>query len=446
VGAFLEFLDMFSCRGYAEVHRSIFHSWQLSVFCLDPIRRGCSYAPPAPPYEAIGESPLVFLSSVLSVDGGGFKTGEDAVDQSFKGRLPTEVELFDDGMCDSPHLDVGRQYLMYTLQLPTGAIPARGCTRNRAVEYADEDLKFLKALVAGKSSTEVSGTVRYRSDEPDDSRLGDRGRTPMKDVSIMISGEGRIFRAKTGARGRYSISSIPPGKYAVKAELNGYRTNWVTDEIKLAPSGCVMADALMKVDRRAGRHRSIERRSASAGRHGGDDSHKRSSERWKDPVLLDISNEKGSMRSNGMPPGEYYVGINIRYTATKEHPYPPSHYSNTGDVSSTIPVTFSIGASVRSYDLTAPAKLRIVRVHGRITDDSGLPPQNYPQVRIKEPGLYGQIESQPVTIDPEGRFEIELCEGVRYAVFAFNGSLKNMTYSEPDRIYCCRYRTALCFE
>jgi hypothetical protein len=31
-----------------------------------------------------------------------------------------------------------------------------------------------------------------------------------------------------------------------KAELAGYRTNWVTDEIKLAPNGCVVADALMK--------------------------------------------------------------------------------------------------------------------------------------------------------------------------------------------------------
>lgn len=27
-------------------------------------------------------------------------------------------------MCDGPHLEVGSQYLMYTLQLLTGAIPA----------------------------------------------------------------------------------------------------------------------------------------------------------------------------------------------------------------------------------------------------------------------------------------------------------------------------------
>jgi hypothetical protein len=36
-----------------------------------------------------------------------------------------------------------------------------------------------------------------------------------------------------------------------------------------------------------------------------------------------------------------------------------------------------------------------------------------------------------VTVDSEGRFEIELCEGVRYSAFAFSGFPKNSTYSEP---------------
>jgi hypothetical protein len=117
---------------------------------------------------------------------------------------------------------------------------------------------------------------------------------------------------------------------------------------------------------------------------------KGSSERWKDPVLLDISNEKGFYAIDGIPPGEYYVGINIRSTATKEHPYPPSYYPNTGHVSSAIPVTFSIGASVRSYDLTAPAMLRIVRVHGRITDASGLLRRIIPTFASRSRGCMGK--------------------------------------------------------
>jgi hypothetical protein len=133
-------------------------------------------------------------------------------DQSFKGPLAGEVELFDNGMCDGPDLRVGRQYLMYTYATSTGAMPARGCTRSRAVEYADEDLQFLRAYLAGETSTEISGTVRYRPDEPDDSRLGEKGRTPIDDVSVTISGADRSYKTSTDANGRYAVSGLPPGK------------------------------------------------------------------------------------------------------------------------------------------------------------------------------------------------------------------------------------------
>src|SRR5277367_5170640 len=210
------------------------------LFAFSQPAQGCECAPPPPPCEAIGQSPLVFLGSVLAVDGGGFRTARMRVDQTFKGALPAEVELFDDGMCDGPHLEVGHQYLMYTRRLPTGAVPARGCTRSRAVEYADEDLQFLKAYVAGKVGTQVSGTVRYLPDERENSRLGEKGHTPMRDVAITISGTGGFFRTKTDASGRYSIAGLPSGTYEISAEMAGYRGVLIRDEIQLAAKGCVV--------------------------------------------------------------------------------------------------------------------------------------------------------------------------------------------------------------
>jgi len=352
------------------------------------------------------------------------------VDQSFKGPLTGEVELFDDGMCDGPDLRVGRQYLMYTYATPTGAIPARGCTRSRAVEYADEDLQFLRAYLAGKTNTEISGTVRYRPDEPDESRLGEKGRTPINDVSVTISGADRSYKTSTDPNGRYALSGLPPGKYEVSAELAGYRVNWVRDAFQLLAKGCAVADVLMKVDRRVEGTVRSEDGELVEGALVEMAPTKPSSKRWENPILIDVSDEAGHYAIDGIPPGDYYLGINISHTPTKEHPYPPTYYPNTRDIGSSIPVSISISASVRSYDLTAPPKLKVVRVRGRITDASG-PPQNRPQVRIKEPGLYGQIETQEVTVDAEGRFEIELCEGVRYSAFAFSGFPKGANYSEP---------------
>ncbi len=390
----------------------------------------CECAPPPPPCEAIGQTPLVFLGTVVSLAEAPFKRATMRIDQNFKGPLKGQVELYDDGMCDGPNLKVGRQYLMYTHGTPGVSLPARGCTRSRAVEAADEDLQFLRAYLAGKTSTEISGTVRYRPDEPDDSRLGDEGRTPMKGVSIRISSADRSYTAWTDANGRYALPGLPPGKYEVSAELTGYRADWVRDEFQLMPNSCAVADVLMKVDRRIEGTVHSEAGELVAGALVEMVPTKLPSNSWEKPILLAMSNETGHYAIDGIPPGDYYLGIDIARTPTKEYPYPPTYYPNTRDRGSSIPIKVSTAASVRSYDLVVPPKLKVIRVRGAITDASGLP-ANRPQVRIKEPGLEGQIETEQITVDAQGRFEVELCEGVRYSAFAFSGSLKDARYSQP---------------
>lgn len=112
---------------------------------------------------------------------------------------------------------------------------------------------------------------------------------------------------------------------------------------------------------------------------------------------------QGTVRSaDGRP----VAGALVEMVPTKptskrwNNPYAPTFYPNTHDVKTAIPIAFLEG-------------------------------KDRPHVRIKGPGLYGQIETGALTVDSEGRFEIELCEGVRYSAFAFSGSPKDDSYSEP---------------
>jgi len=107
--------------------------------------------------------------------------------------------------------------------------------------------------------------------------------------------------------------------------------------------------------------------------------------------------------------------------------------SNTADASQALRIGFGIGASVQQRDLTAPSKLALVTMQGRIVNSDGTPPRadDHPQVRIKEPGLFGQIEEESINIDAEGRFQFDLCEGIRYSAYAFAGPMRTQTYSPP---------------
>src|SRR5579872_6583901 len=199
------------------------------LFSLDSFRLlACSCAPPPPPCEAVGQAQLVFLGTVMEVhaESGGLKTARMRIDAAYKGALRDSIELFDNGMCDGPDLQVGRQYLMYTSGLPTEAVPARGCTRSRSVEAAKEDLEFLEQYKKGTPPTQVRGTVRFRPNEPEDSELGEKGRTPLPGVAITLSGDGAEFQTTTKADGSFVFSGLRAGSYEIDAELAGYRLNW----------------------------------------------------------------------------------------------------------------------------------------------------------------------------------------------------------------------------
>ena len=353
------------------------------------------------------------------------------VDHLYKGHVEETVELFDDGMCDGPAFEAGRQYLMYTTVLPTGDIPSRGCTRSRAVEAADEDLEFLKQYSAGRVITHVSGSVSLQPDPSEDRSSQDGDAIPMKDVRVTVLMDGRHFSTHTNSLGQYSFTRLPPGEYEITAEFPGHRQTDTPEEFTLYPNGCIESDLTMKVARRVKGVVQDENGTPVPEIMVEMVPVKRKPERWRGPILLAITDEQGRYAIDGIPPGDYYLGINVGSTPVKERPYARTYYPNTPDIAQALQIAFTSSPLMYDLDLRLLSKLPIVTIQGRVLNPDSTPPrsQDYPEITILEPGLSGQIQGGSVAVDAEGRFEFELCDGITYSAFASAGPRGAQRYS-----------------
>jgi hypothetical protein len=142
------------------------------------------------------------------------------------------------------------------------------------------------------------------------------------------------------------------------------------------------------------------------------------SEQSLQSVVLDFSDEDGHYTLHGVPPGDYYLGVNIASIPTNEHPHPATYYPNTPDPRQTTEISVGKEASVQSFDLQLPPQLPLVTIRGRVQIAGGQFPRD-PQVWITEPGKPHHITT-PIKIGSDGRFQVELCEGVRYGARALS--------------------------
>ncbi len=189
--------------------------------------------------------------------------------------------------------------------------------------------------------------------------------TPMKDVKVTLSGNEKQYKRTTDLSGSYAVSDVAPGNYKLSVEISGYRTSWPLEEVTVAAKGCAVANVAMKVDRRV--HGVVrngdglpvagvlvqlvpKNRNPQHRLHAGQS----------------VSDERGQYEIDGISPGDYYLGINIGSAPTKEYPYPPVDYPNTHDVRQAIPIAFMTGPLVQSFELTAPERLPVIKLRGRI--------------------------------------------------------------------------------
>lgn len=98
-----------------------------------------------------------------------------------------------------------------------------------------------------------------------------------------------------------------------------------------------------------------------------------------------------------------------------------------------VPIRVAPAVAVQEFNLQTRSNLPLITLHGRIQTKDGKPPLagDRPQVRIESPELDRPIDEEPIAVDANGRFTIELCDGIAYSAFASAGPLQSQIYSVP---------------
>jgi hypothetical protein len=177
------------------------------------LRAECAVVGDAPICNGLGESELVFLADVVSVQDattGGMRVADVRfrVVERFKGVLTPDVTLrFDATQAEHFTFVSGQRLLVYASR--SQGRWHSGCTRTRLVREGDPEIEILRGLTTGRPGGPVSGIVMSTTDA--EQRL-------LPGVRATLQGgiDSRIDRqATTGPDGVFQFDWVEPGSYTL---------------------------------------------------------------------------------------------------------------------------------------------------------------------------------------------------------------------------------------
>src|SRR5262245_26045603 len=141
------------------------------------------------------------------------------VDEYFKGRGGTELELIGGNTSCDIGFEPGKRYLVYATQSGTnGALGAFSCSRTRLLDdHVKPDISYLRRATRGEEPAMVYGFA-FRS-AWNYSKRGEQ--EPLSDVTVTVQGQGKRLDLKTDSSGYFESFELPPGSYRVHMALTG---------------------------------------------------------------------------------------------------------------------------------------------------------------------------------------------------------------------------------
>lgn len=318
---------------------------------------------------------------------------------------------------------VGRRYIIDASR-GMGFLTTGGCSRTSPIERAGELLAYIESLSRPSPGATVTGSVRA-----DVGFAFGPSAEALKPLGVKVQLDGPVTRTVLARAedGTFSFDRLPPGSYGLEVTSEGpwVRQHAFAYAFTLASAhACHNATIDLRLDSSirgsvvdaAGRPvegAAVNLRRASA-----------VTEAQQSPtskvVLYEraTSDELGNYVFEGVPPGEFVVGLNISLGPTEDSPYNAAFVAAADNQPEVI--TLPLGGH-RLLPAIVAAPARFVEVSGRVLWPDGRPGAGMP-VRAFAHGEASQL-GIPVDAesDADGRFVMTLPAGIAHNVRAFMG-------------------------
>jgi hypothetical protein len=400
----------------------------LCLLSIPTAARACSCLTGEPSFE-FNRARAVFIGRVLggtekiSVKGREGKSRaieagavRFSVEEIFKGDVAFEttldVESMDGTSCGPYGLTRGARYVVYAYssRADEKALYTGVCTRTIEVTsgYAKADLDFLRNLPAAGAGGAIRGRIW--------ADLRNDAATPLAGVKVKVSGpDGQSFTATTDKGGEFKVEKLRPGKYRVEPAFpEHYTTEREFAEVEVDDRGTAGVGFEVYADGKvAGRFTDKDGRGFNSAFLTLDGSGKR--------VYVHSEGEDGVFESEGAPPGEYVLSVELRhkdYNKNRDFYYPGTFNREEATV-----IKLGLGEKIEGIHFFLPDEFKVRAVEGRAVWEDGRAAAGVevlllcPQSADPE-GFAVEFGPTQTTTDEDGRFRLEAFTGEVYWIEA----------------------------
>jgi hypothetical protein len=376
-------------------------------------------------------SPVVFLGYVERADPNpdslqsmiGEQTVSVRVDEPFKGvHAEQTLVLAQEGNDCSPKFKEGERALFY---LHSGGSKdvweAPGCHRTRSLEYAADDLLFLRALPASARKNRFSGEIDLYENS---AAVGFRRSRPLPGIRVTLSSGNRTIETISNADGVYELYDLPPSKYSVAIEVPetmkiqfpiifgaGVSRDRIRDLSSKSPqidlgsaSGVGVDFVLFFNNQMSGRVLGPE------GKPMQDvclDLEPASEQAGRNFHVFDCTKSDGSYKMEDMSAGQYVIIANNRGRISASAPFPKLFYPGTTNREQAEVVTIGNGEHLKDLDMHVPALEKRVKISGRLQFIDGTPVSDqYVIFESRDPGY-----TERASTTKDGSFDLAIISG-----------------------------------